>query len=144
MIIFMKFIIVLHGVAEFTVARENTFAMAAQKIVGSQCGICCMIPFRFSKYFWWTLCFWKTWRPWCCTLLKDEFNIEGHTASNESVFVTDELQNICKEVNFPTSCDYTRFIYCCRLLYMFRVVTLPIIRSTYQWRTQEFCSGVGG
>jgi hypothetical protein len=33
--------------------------------------------------------------------------------------------------NYPTRCDSMQFIYCCKLLYMFRAATLPIIRSTY-------------
>jgi hypothetical protein len=33
--------------------------------------------------------------------------------------------------NCPTRCDYVQFLYFCKLLYMFRVVTPPIIRSTY-------------
>ena len=31
----------------------------------------------------------------------------------------------------PTSCNVTQFIYICKLLYMFRVVSPPIIRSTH-------------
>jgi hypothetical protein len=36
-----------------------------------------------------------------------------------------------RSINYPTRCDYTQSIYCCRPLYMFRVVTLPIVRSKY-------------
>ena len=53
-IIFTKFIIVLYRGAEFKVARETTFAtVAQQKIMGLQCGICFMMPFRRPEYFWW-------------------------------------------------------------------------------------------
>jgi len=34
--------------------------------------------------------------------------------------------------NCPTRCDYVQFfLYFCKLLYTFRVLTPPIIRSTY-------------
>jgi hypothetical protein len=33
--------------------------------------------------------------------------------------------------NCPTRCDCIRLLYFCKLLYMFRVVTPPIIRNTY-------------
>src|SRR5215475_8267173 len=32
---------------------------------------------------------------------------------------------------YPTRCNVTQFIYIWKLLYMFRVVLLPIIRSSY-------------
>ena len=32
---------------------------------------------------------------------------------------------------YPTRCNVTQFIYIWKLLYMFRVVPPPIIRSTY-------------
>jgi len=32
---------------------------------------------------------------------------------------------------FPTRCSVTQFIYLWKLLYMFRVVSAPIIRSTH-------------
>jgi len=32
---------------------------------------------------------------------------------------------------FPTRCNVTQFIYICKLLYMFRLVSPPIIRSTH-------------
>jgi hypothetical protein len=34
--------------------------------------------------------------------------------------------------NCPKICNNMQFIYICKLLYMFRVVTLPIIRSSYR------------
>ena len=34
---------------------------------------------------------------------------------------------------YPTRCNITQFIYICKLLYMFRVVSPPIIRSTHNW-----------
>jgi len=33
--------------------------------------------------------------------------------------------------NCPTRCDYIRLLYFCKLRFMFRVLTPPIIRSTY-------------
>ena len=33
--------------------------------------------------------------------------------------------------NCPTRCNNIQFIYICKLLYMFRVVSPPIIRSSY-------------
>jgi len=33
--------------------------------------------------------------------------------------------------NYPTRCNNIQFIYICKLLYMFRVVSPPIIRSSY-------------
>jgi hypothetical protein len=33
--------------------------------------------------------------------------------------------------NCPTRCDYIRLLYFCKMPYMFRVLTPPIIRSTY-------------
>jgi hypothetical protein len=32
---------------------------------------------------------------------------------------------------YPTRCNFTRFIYIWKLLYMFRVLPSPIIRSAY-------------
>jgi hypothetical protein len=33
--------------------------------------------------------------------------------------------------NCPTRCNYIQFIYICKLLYMFRVISPPIIRSSH-------------
>jgi hypothetical protein len=33
--------------------------------------------------------------------------------------------------NYPTSCNNIQFIYICKLLYLFRVVSAPFIRSSY-------------
>ena len=42
------------------------------------------------------------------------------------------LQDILIHVNnYPTRCNNIQFIYICKLLYMFRVVSPPIIRSSY-------------
>ena len=35
--------------------------------------------------------------------------------------------------NYPTRCNNIHFIYICKLLYMFRVVSPPIISSSYHW-----------
>jgi len=98
-IIFAKFIIVMHRGAECTVARGTTFATATQKNYGSSVWNLyhdtVPMPRIFLVAFY---VFVKLVCPLYCRLLKNEFNIEGHTASNDSISVTEELQNICKEV----------------------------------------------
>jgi hypothetical protein len=47
------------------------------------------------------------------------------------IFITDtKLFNLYFNI-YPTRCNFTEFIYIQKLLYMFRVVPPPTIRSTY-------------
>jgi hypothetical protein len=47
---------------------------------------------------------------------------------NTSYNIPTSYSNMC-----PTRCNFTQFIYIWKLLYMFRVVTPPIIRSEYNF-----------
>jgi hypothetical protein len=53
--------------------------------------------------------------------------------NDRKIFLWDEFMELVINYvnNCPTICNYIQFIYTCKLLYMFRVVSPPIIRSSY-------------
>jgi len=54
-----------------------------------------------------------------------------------------EAQSLYSDI-YPTRCNFTQFIYIWKLIYMFGVVPLPIIRSAYNciysiWYLSYYC-----
>ena len=70
--------------------------------------------------------------PYDCPDGSDEENCAGEIHYNHLTFYVQWSVHcvICVN-NYPTSCNNIQFIYICKLLYMFQVVSPPIIRSSY-------------
>jgi hypothetical protein len=94
----------------------------------------------------------------CCCCTCPEFDIlpctgrhfkPGGVSASFTTFLEPHTRNVRDSVtasmlsNYPMRCDYTQF-YCFKLLYMFQVVTPPIIRSAYNcnysiWYKSHYC-----
>jgi len=61
--------------------------------------------------------------PWTFRFKKHECCIQGSV--HHEIYAN----------NCPTRCNYIQFIYICKPLYMFRVISPPIIRSSCQCRS---------
>ena len=70
--------------------------------------------------------------PYDCPDGSDEENCGGEIRYNHLTFyVQRSVHRVICVNNYPTSCNNIQFIYICKLLYMFQVVSPPIVRSSY-------------
>ena len=70
--------------------------------------------------------------PYDCPDGSDEENCRGEIHYNHLTFYVHwSVHHVICVGNYPTSCNNIQFIYICKLLYMFEVVSPPIIRSSY-------------